>query len=103
MIMYLASATFESIANSVLYTYRLNCVPNKPKPIDKQVMSVIGYAAEVRVKYACDPILQSLSNLEKVYASLNYNAVDRRLVVVRTNMGLCLRQTGETSNTNGVL
>lgn len=83
--------------------WRVKHIEDRPKPIDRLVMWIVGRAAQKRVEIICEPMFTTFNHLEKAYASLNYSAVDRRLVVVRTNMGLCLRPANETYHTGAVL
>jgi len=92
MILYRANATYKEITEKVRSLFHLTVVDNRAKPVEKQVMAAVGYAAEVRIKYACDPVFQSLSNLEKAYASLNYKSASPKSVVVRNNMGSFIRK-----------
>lgn len=92
MILYRANATYREIMERVRAKFMLDSVPDKTKSVEKQVWKAVGYCTQVRIKHACEPVFQSLSHLETSYASLNYKADDRRLVVVRNNMGTFLRQ-----------
>lgn len=99
MILYRADASFRLIAGMILNQFRIKIIPDKPQSIDRQVMQAVGYCTQIRVKHACQPVFNSLADLEKRYASLDYVSRNRRPVVVNTNMGLLF----QTNNSEGIL
>ncbi len=88
MIFYRSNSSYAEITARVRSQYDIEVIPDKAKPVDKQVMQAVGYCAQIRVKDACQPVFDSLSSLEKMYGSLNYRSDSPRRTVIRTNMGL---------------
>ena len=92
MILYKADATYKQITDKIRRLFHLEVIDDKHPSVEKQVMQCVGYAAQLRIKVAVQPVFDSLSRMDNLLGALNYESPVTDNTPVHTNMGLLFRK-----------